>query len=565
MGSLCSMTQLLYWVVSFSPPEAGYAMRRCIRGPVLPDRRFFYTSTDTYEKVIEMYGRDRDLDSGRVAHARLIINGLASRTQLGSKLIALYVVCGEVDNARKVFDKIPQTNIRRWIVLTGAYARCGFHQQALDMFNEMQKMGLRPNIFIVPSLLKACGHLSDSQTGVKLHAVILKNSFDYDVFVNSSLIDMYSKTGQVEKARRVYDTIVEKDLVALNALVSGYAQRGLPEEALNLVEKMQVIGVMPNLVTWNTLVAGFSQKGDEVMVSRLFKSMVDNGIEPDVVSWTSIISGLVKNFRNEEAFDTFKDMLDHGLCPTSATISSLLSACSVVASVRRGKEIHAYALVIGVEEDVYVRSALVDMYAKCGFIYEARALFFKMTQRNTVTWNSMIFGYANNGYCSEAIELFKQMMVEEDENKLDHLTFTAVLIACSHAGMVDLGQSLLHLMQERYKIIPRLEHYACIVDLLGRAGKLTEAYDMIKAMPIKPDLFVWGALLGACRNYGNIDIAEIAAKHLRELEPESAGNKMLLSNLYADAGSWGNVARLKKTMNRKKLRKFPGCSWIETI
>ena len=355
-------------------------MRRCIRGPALivarrnnpiVYRRLYQTSTDTYAKVIEIYGHDRDLDSGRVLHSHLIINGLARRTHLASKLIALYVVCGKVSNARKVFDKIPQTNIRRWIVLIGAYARFGFHQQALDVLLEMQEMGLKPNIFVIPSVLKACGHLSDSLSGEKLHAVILKHSFDYDVFINSSLIDMYSKTGQVEKARQVFDSMANKDLVALNALVSGYAQGGLPEEALNLVEKMQVNGVItPNIVTWNTLVAGFSQKGNEVMVSQIFKSMIDNGIESDVVSWTSIISGLVKNFRNEEAFEFFKKMLDHGLCPNSATISSLLSACSVVANVRCGKEIHGYALVIGVEEDIFVRSALVDMYAKCGFIYD---------------------------------------------------------------------------------------------------------------------------------------------------------------------------------------------------
>ncbi|KAF4378574.1 hypothetical protein G4B88_023114 [Cannabis sativa] len=549
-------------------------MRRCIRGsalfvihrsnPIIIHRKLFQTSVDTYAKVIEIYGRDRDLNSGRVLHSHLIINGLARRTHLASKLIALYVVCGKLDNARKVFDKIPKTNIRRYIVLIGAYGRYGFHQQALNLYREMQKMGIKPNIFVIPSVLKACGHLSDSRTGENLHAVILKHSFDYDIFVNSSLIDMYSKTGQVEKARGVFDTMEEKDLVAFNALLSGYAQRGLPEQALDLVGKMQIEGaVTPNIVTWNTLVAGFSQKGDEVMVSQLFKKMVDREIKPDVVSWTSIISGLVKNFRNDEAFDTFKEMLAYGLSPTSATMSSLLSACSVVANVARGKEIHGYALVTGVEDNIFVRSALVDMYAKCGFIHDARALFFKMTERNTVTWNSMIFGYANNGFCSEAIELFKQMMLE-DNKKLDHLTFTAVLTACSHMGMVDLGQSLFNLMQEEYKINPRLEHYACVVDLLGRAGKLAEAYDMVKTMPIEPDLFIWGALLGACRNYGNIDIAEIAAKHLRELEPESAGNKLLLSNLYADAGNWANVARLKKTINRKKLRKFPGCSWIET-
>ncbi|XP_015874009.1 pentatricopeptide repeat-containing protein At5g59600 [Ziziphus jujuba] len=527
--------------------------------------RQLQSSPDVYAKVVETCGRDRELHLGRVLHAHLMINGLARLTHFATKLIAFYIDCGRTADARKVFDKIPQTNIRRWIVLTGAYARRGFYQQALVLFSEMQSEGLRPNIFVIPSILKACGHLSDIRTGEKLHNVVLKYSFEFDAFVSSALIDMYAKSGQVEKARRVFDMMVEKDLVALNAMVSGYAQHGLPEKALALAQKMQSMGVIkPNLITWNTLVAGFSQKGNEEIVCELFNRMQVNGVEPDVISWTSVISGFVKNFRNHEAFDTFKKMLNHGFRPTSATISSLLPACAAAANVRRGKEIHGYALVIGVEDDVFVRSALVDMYTKCGFIYEGKTLFCRMSEKNTVTWNSMIFGYANHGYCNEAIELFN-LMRKEDEKKLDHLTFTAVLTACSHAGMIELGQSLFQLMQETYRIIPRLEHYACMVDLLGRAGKLIEAYDMIKAMPIEPDLFVWGALLGACRNHGNIDLAEVATKHLLELEPGSAGNNLLLSNLYADAGSWGNVARLKKMMKRRKLKKFPGCSWIEVI
>uniref|UniRef100_A0A2P2IPF5 Pentatricopeptide repeat-containing protein n=1 Tax=Rhizophora mucronata TaxID=61149 RepID=A0A2P2IPF5_RHIMU len=186
-----------------------------------------------------------------------------------------------------------------------------------------------------------------------------------------------------------------------------------------------------------------------------------------------------------------------------------------------------------------------------------------MPEKNTVTWNSMIFGYANHGRCNEAIELFNYMEKVE-EKKLNHLTFTAVLTACCHAGMVELGKSLFLLMQEKYTIVPRLEHYACMVDLLGKAGKLYEAYDMIKMMPIQPDLFVWGALLGACRIHGNIDLGEIAARHLGALEPGNAGNKLLLSNLYAGAGSWENFARSKMMLKRNKLRNFSGCSWIES-
>ncbi|KAJ7947616.1 Pentatricopeptide repeat-containing protein [Quillaja saponaria] len=526
--------------------------------------RSFQSQPDVYANAIDNYAHDRALHLGKKLHAQLIINGLARLTIIASKLIAFYTECGKLSHARKLFDKIPVTNIRRWIALIGTYARCGLYQEALGVFWDMQRECLKPNKFVIPSVLKACGHILDWKTGEKIHGISVKCSFEVDAFVNASLIDMYSKCGHVEKARKVFDEMVVKDLVALNAVVAGYAQHELAEEALVLVESMQSLGVQPNIVTWNTLIAGFSQKGDEVMVSDLFRLMLADGVEPDVVSWTSIISGLVQNFRNEEAFDTFKQMLSHGFCPTTATISTLLPACATAAKVKHGRELHGHALVIGVEEDIYVRSALVDMYAKCGFISEARTIFCKMPQKNMVTWNSMIFGYANHGYCNEAIELFNQME-KEDENKIDHLTFTGALTACCHAGTIELGQSMFKIMQEKYKIAPRLEHYACMVDLLGRAGKLYEAYDTIKSMPIEPDLFVWGALLAASRNHGHVDFAEIASKHLLELEPESAGNRLLLSSLYADAGKWEQVVRLKKMMKRKRLRKLPGCSWIETV
>ena len=382
--------------------------------------------------------------------------------------------------------------------------------------------------------------------------------------MSSALIVMYSKCARVEDARKVFDGMVVKDLVALNAVVAGYAQVGLASDAWGLVESMRLIGLKPNVVTWNSLLSGFSQRCDLAMVSEIFRLMAEDGIEPDVVSWTSVISGFVQNFRNEEAFDTFKQMLRHGFCPTPATISTLLPACATVARVRIGKEIHGYAVAIGVEEDIYVRSALVDMYAKCGFISEARTLFCRMPEKNTVTWNSIIFGYANHGYCDEAIELFNQMEMEGGA-KLDHLTFTAALTACSHAGDIELGQRLFNTMQEKYGIEPRLEHYACMVDLLGRAGKVEEAYDMIKAMPIEPDLFVWGALLASCRNHGHLELAEVAAKHLSELEPESVGNRLLLSSVYADVGKWGKVERIKKRMKKGKLRKFQGLSWIDNV
>ncbi|XP_004507163.1 pentatricopeptide repeat-containing protein At5g59600 [Cicer arietinum] len=530
------------------------------------NHRLLRSEPEAYAELIETYTRDRSLQQGKKLHAHLTINGYARFNVVASNLIALYASCSQLSLARKLFDKIPQTNVRRWTALISTCARCGFYDHALSVFSEMQTLhGLKPNnVFVIPSVLKACGHVGDRISGEKIHCLVLKCSFEIDAFVSSALIVMYSKCSKVEDARKVFDGMAMKDLVALNAVVSGYAQQGLPNEAFGLVKNMKLMGMNPNVVTWNALISGFAQRCDRAMVSEIFRLMIEDDVEPDVVSWTSVISGFVQNFCNDEAFDTFKQMLGHGLCPTSATVSALLPACATAARVRFGKEIHSYALVIGVEGDVYVRSALVDMYAKCGFISEARTLFYKIPEKNTVTMNSMIFGYANHGYCEEAIELFNRMEMEE-EVKPDHLTFTATLTACSHVGDIELGQRLFKIMQEKYCIEPRLEHYACMVDLLGRAGKLEEAYGIIKTMPMEPDLFVWGALLAACRNHGHLELAEVAAQHLLELEPESAANRLLLSSLYADAGKWGKVERIKKRIKKGKLRKLQGLSWIDNV
>ncbi|KAJ8769248.1 hypothetical protein K2173_001838 [Erythroxylum novogranatense] len=525
--------------------------------------RSFQSSPRVYTKLIETYARDQSLFQGKVLHAHLILNGWARLTHFTYKLMALYVETKQLSDARKLFDRIPESNSRRWIELIGVYSRCGLYKEALNGFVKMIELGFRPNEFVIPSVLKACGHVVDIRTGKTLHGVVLKHSVETDTFVISALIDMYCKCREIEKARWIFDGMEEKDLVAMNAMVSGYARTGLAGKGLVLVEKVQMLGLKPDIVTWNILIAGFAKNADEVMATKLFELMSVNDVKADVVSWTSIISGMVQNFRHETAFNTFKRMLRNGLIPTSATLSSLLPACATMSNVRLGKQIHGYAVMNRAEEDLYVRSALVDMYAKCGFISEARMLFCKMTERNTVTWNSMIFAFANHGYCDEAIELFNQMEKAE-ESKLDHLTFTAVLTACGHAGLVELGESLFLMMREKYKIAPRLEHYACVVDLLGKAGKLSEAYNMIKMMPLEPDLFVWGALLGACRSHGDIGLAEIAARQLAELEPKNAGNKMLMSQLYAGAGSWENVARFKNMFKTKKLKSFPGCSWVET-
>jgi pentatricopeptide repeat protein len=417
----------------------------------------------------------------------------------------------------------------------------------------------------VPTALRACAHLADAATGRLIHALVLtRPALASDEVVATALLDMYAKCGLVASARKVFDEMPARDLVVWNALLAGYARRGLPEHALALAVKMRGLGLSPDLVTWNAAVSGFAVAGDDQMASDLVGAMREDGFRPDVVTWTSLISGSVLNFQYRRARTLFQQMVDGGarVLPSSVTVSSILPAFASVGDIKHGREVHGYAVVTGVEQELTVSSALVDMYAKSGLVHEARQLFDKMPERSAVTWNSMIFGLANSGHCPEAVSLFDRMLREGAEP--DHLTFTALLTACSYGGMVEVGKGLYRAMREEYGIEPRLEHYACMVHLLGGAGKLHEAHDFIKAMPVEPDCFVWGALLGACRSHGNVELAELAASRVRTVEPGNAASYLLLSGVLANAGQQNDVFKIKKLAKRRRLKRLDGCSWIET-
>lgn len=450
-------------------------------------------------------------------------------------------------------------------------SRQGNHGLALHLF--FTRLSLQASIrgtvdpypAAVPTALRACAHLADAASGRLIHALVqTRPALASDEVVSTALLDMYAKCGLVYSARKVFDEMPVRDLVVWNALLAGYARHGLPEHALALAVKMRGLGLNPDLVTWNAAVSGFAMAGDDGMASDLVCAMQEDGLQPDVVTWTSLVSGSVLNFQYGRARTLFKGMVAGGarVRPSSATISSILPAFATVGDMKHGKEIHGYAVVTGVEQELTVRSSLIDMYTKCGLVHEARHLFDNMAERSTVTWNSMIFGLANYGHCGEAVGLFDWMLREGA--KPDHLTFTAVLTACSYGGMVEKGKGLYRVMQEEYGMEPRLEHYACMVHLLGRAGRLAEAHVFIKAMPVEPDRFVWGALLGACRSHGNIELAEMAASRLLTVEPGNAASYLLLSGALASAGKQTDVFKIKRLVKRRRLKRLDGCSWLET-
>uniref|UniRef100_A0A0D9VSF5 Pentacotripeptide-repeat region of PRORP domain-containing protein n=1 Tax=Leersia perrieri TaxID=77586 RepID=A0A0D9VSF5_9ORYZ len=461
-----------------------------------------------------------------------------------------------------------------WMRQLTSSSRQGRHGDVLYLFFSGLRLqaGVRgtvdPSPGAVPTALRACGRLADAASGRLIHALVLtRPALSSDAVAATALLDMYSKCGLVASARKVFDEMPPRavDLVVWNALLASYARHGLPEHALALVVKMRGLGLCPDLVTWNIAVSGFALAGDDQMAGDLVGAMEEDGLQPDVVTWTSRISGSVLNFQYDRARALFRAMMAAGgrVLPSSASISTILPTFANVADINRGKEVHGYSIVAGVAQELTVSSALLDMYAKCGVVHEARQLFDNMPQRSTVTWNSMIFGLANSGHCQEAIDLFDRMLRDNGANP-DHLTFTAVLTACSYGGMVEAGKSLYQAMQEVYCVEPRLEHYACMVHLLGRAGRLDEAYDFVRAMPLEPDRFVWGALLGACRSHGNIELAELAASRLLAVEPHNAASCLLLSSALASAGKQDEVFKIKRLVKRRRLKKLDSCSWVET-
>jgi pentatricopeptide repeat protein len=300
----------------------------------------------------------------------------------------------------------------------------------------------------------------------------------------------------------------------------------------------------------------YAKCGNVNIAHKLFERMP----KQDVVSWTAIIAAYSQNGHPHEALAFFNEMQVQGIKPNSITIVSVLPACAHLLALEQGKQIHGYAIRSGFESDVVVGTGLVNMYAKCGNVNIAHKLFERMPEQDVVSWNAMILAYGIHGHGEDALALFSQM--QQTGTKPDHITFTAILTACSHAGLVDQGWQYFECMKSDYGLAPKLEHYACLVDLLGRAGHLDEAHDIIKKMPLEPNANVWGALLGACRIHCNIELGEQAAKHLFELEPNNAGYYVLLSNIYAEARRWEDVVKLRTMMKERGVKKQPGCSVV---
>ncbi|KAF3668682.1 Pentatricopeptide repeat-containing protein [Capsicum annuum] len=423
----------------------------------------------------------------------------------------------------------------------------------------MGGMGVRPDRLTYPFVLKAVGVLGEKGLGGGVHSGIVKMGFEYDVFVRVCLVEMYVKVELVDYALQLFDESPERNKVESvllwNVVINGCCKFGRVSKALALFEEMPE----RNIGSWNSLISGLLRNGEVEKAMEVFDGMMTD--EKNVVTWTTMIHGLTLNGLHQKGLDLFFKMVDEGVKPNGLTVVSALSACARTGALEAGRKIRDSITNSGLHLNVAVGNALLDMYAKCGYIESASLVFSGLKEKDIRTWSIMIWGWAIHGHVDKALRCFEQM--RSTGIKPDGVSVLAVLTGCSHAGRVDQGLQIFDGMRREWSIEPTMKHYAVVVDLLGRAGRFDEALKFIENMPLEPDYVIWGALFSACRAHKNIEMAKVASEKLLQLEPKHAGGHVFLSNVYAGAGRWDDVERVRSSMKNKNVEKDPGWSSME--
>ncbi|XP_058112390.1 pentatricopeptide repeat-containing protein At5g39350 [Magnolia sinica] len=532
------------------------------------------------------------LKLGMEIHCQAVVGGFGGDAYVQNSLIAMYMSCGEIEMARVVFEKMPERTVVSWNTMIAGSFKNGFSEEALGLFDQMRDAGVEADCATVVCLLPVCAHLKDLARGRRVHDLVDEMGFGSHLAVRNSLVDMYAKCGSLVDARRVFDEACEKDVVSWTAMIGGYVLNGFVHEALILSHLMMQLSVIrPNSVTLAGLLSACAGSSSLKHGKCIHGSAIRHGLQSDVVvetavidmymkcgcvdlgyrvfakasrrtaPWNAILSGYNRNGLAREAIMHFKLMQMEEVYPDAATMTSLLPSYANLADLQQAMNIHGYLIRSGFHERVDISTALIDVYSKSGSLDYAINLFERLPNKDIVSWSAIISGCGMHGHGRAAILLFNEMMQSGVEP--NQITFTSMLYACSHAGLVDAGLHFFNSMVGNHHMKPRLDHYACIVDLLGRAGRLGEAHELIKTMPFEPNHAVWGALLGACVIHKDAALGEVAAKHLFELEPENTGNYVLLANLYASMERWEDVEAVRNMMSKRGLKKTPGYSSIE--
>lgn len=515
-----------------------------------------------------------------------------------SSAVSMYADLGSLGLSRKVFDSCLNKNMEVWNTMIGGYVQNNCPIEALDLFVEALNVydgGTLDEVTFLAAII-AASQLQQLNLSKQLHAYIIKNSLVVSIVVLNAVIVMYSRCNSVKTSYEVFRKMNERDVVSWNTMVSAFVQNGMNEEGLMLVYEMQKEGFMIDSITVTALFSAASNLRDQDIGKQTHAYVLRNDIEfegiesylidmyaksglikvaqelfennsshdRDQATWNAMVSGNTQNGLIGQAFTVFKKMLELQVPPNAVTIASIIPACNTLGSVVLAKQLHAFTIRKYLHQNVFVSSALVDMYSKLGVIGYAEHVFAQCHEKNSVTYTNMILGYGQHGMGEKALTLFNAM--RGCGIQPDSVTIVAVLSACSYAGLVDEGIQIFESMESQYGVSPSIEHYGCVADMLGRVGMVTEAYEFVKQLGEEGNMLgIWGSLLASCRTHGEFELGKVVANKLLETEwgKKGTGYHVLLSNIYAEEGNWENVNRVRKRMQEKGFSKEMGCSWID--
>ncbi|XP_074285393.1 pentatricopeptide repeat-containing protein At3g49710-like [Silene latifolia] len=539
---------------------------------------------------IILYSKCRNLTAARNAFGATLYPNVFSY----NAIIAAYVKHGRIMIAHQLFDEMSEPDLVSYNTLIAAYAERGETWTAFRLFGKMREVGIGMDGFSMSSMIT--GSNDDVLLIRQLHCLGIRGGYDCYTSVNNSLVSYYSKNGFLEEAKRVFCGMNgREDEVSWNAMIVAYGQHREGLKAVELFKEMVKRGLYVDMYTLASVLTAFTSLEDRVGGLQFHGQLIKIGFnanphvgsglidlyskcggdmfdcrkifqeipEPDLVLWNTMISGYSQfDELSEEALTCFRHMLRIGHRPDDCSFVCVISACSNSPSPSHGKQVHCLSLKSDIPSNkIAINNGLVSMYGKSGNLHDARKLFDRMPEHNVVSLNALIDGYSQHGAGNEALHLFNCML--KKGLTPSNITFISVLSACAHTGKVEEGQKYFDSMKRDFGIDPELEHYSCMIDMLSRAGKLREAEQLIESMPFNPGKIGWASLLGACRKHGNIDLAIKAANQFLQIEPTNPAPYVMLANIYSDAGRWEEVAQVRKLMHDRKLRKKPGCSWIE--
>ncbi|XP_015577831.2 pentatricopeptide repeat-containing protein At5g06540 [Ricinus communis] len=458
----------------------------------------------------------------KIIHAYMIRTHTIVDVFSTSRLISFSIDKNLLDYALQVFYQIQNPNLFIFNAFIRGYSGSESPGQSFHFYIQSQRLGIFPDNLTYPFLVKACTQLGSIDMGMQAHGHVVRHGFENDVYVQNSLVNMYSNLGDIRAASYIFQTMSQLDVVS-----------------------------------WTSMIAGYNKSGDVESARKLFDKMP----EKNLVTWSTMISGYAKNNCFNKAIELYNVLQSEGVQANETVMVSVMSSCAHLGALELGEKAHDYVVRNKITVNLILGTALVDMYARCGSIDKAVQVFDELGEKDALSWTALIAGFAMHGHAEKALQYFSEM-IRTGLTPRD-ITFTAVLSACSHRGLVERGMKIFETMKRDYCVEPRLEHYGCMVDLLGRAGKLTEAEKFVLDMPVKPNAPIWGALLGACRIHKNAEIAERVGKTLIELLPEHSGYYVLLSNIYARTNKWKNVENMREMMKVRGVKKPPGYSLIE--